>query len=106
MTQLCGDRLRDVGARAWLRAVPDLIRTVPSERIEAVMADIGPGTRVVALAFVVLGAALVAMGFGGGVVPLVAFAVVTILVTQRHLFMSVPLGTRAQLRHALFQTWW
>lgn len=106
MVQLFGDRLRDVGARAWLRAVPDLIRTIPSERIEAVMADHGSGTRVVALAFVVLGAAVVAMGRGGGVVPLVAFAVVLILVTQRRLFTSVPLGRRAPLRHAVIQAWW
>jgi len=106
MAQLFGDRLRDVGPRAWMRAVPDLIRTVPSERIEAVMADIGPGTRVVALAFVVLGAALVAMRFGGGVVPLVAFATVMILITQRRLFASAPLGTRAPLLRALVQTWW
>jgi hypothetical protein len=106
MAQLFGDRLRDVGPRVWLRAVPDLIRTVPSQRIEAVMADLGPGPRVVALAFVVLGAALVAMRFGGGVIPLIAFAVVMIVVTQRRMFTSVPLGRRAPLRHAVVQAWW
>ena len=31
MVQLFADRVRDVGARAWLRAVPDLARTVPVE---------------------------------------------------------------------------
>lgn len=106
MAQVFGDRLRDVGARAWLRTVPDLVRTVPTERIETAMTHLGSGARVVALAFVVLGAALVAMGRGGGVVPVVALAVVLVLVTQRRLFASIPLGDRAPLRHAVVQTWW
>ena len=106
MAQLFGDRLRDVGARAWLRTLPDLVRTVPTERIEATMARLRPGARVFALAFVVLGASVVAIGFGGGAVPIVAIAVVAVLVTQRHLFASIPRGERAPLRHAVVQTWW
>lgn len=49
------------------------------------MARLGPAARVVALAFVVLGAAVVAMGSGGGAVPIVALAVVFVFATQRPL---------------------
>jgi hypothetical protein len=106
MALLFGDCARDLGARIWLRTVPDLIRTVPIERIEATMARLSPGAQVVALAFVVLGAAVVAMGFGGGAVPVVALAVVVVLARQRRLFASLPIGERAPLRHAAIQTWW
>lgn len=106
MAQLFADRLRDVGARAWLRAVPDLFRTVPIERIEAVMSRLGRGGRVVALASVVLGAAAVAVGVGAGAAPLIAVGVAGVLVSQRHLFASLPGGERAPLRHAVVQAWW
>jgi len=106
MAQLFGDRLRDVGARAWLRTVPDLVRTVPTERIEATMSSLSPGARVAALAFVVLGACVVVIGTGGGAVPIVAIAVVAVLVTQRQMFLSIPHGERAPLRHAVVQAWW
>jgi hypothetical protein len=106
MAQVFGDRVRDVGAKAWLRTVPDLARTVPLQRVEAVMARLGPGARVVALAFVVLGAAVVSIGFGGGALPVVAVAVVAVLVSQRHLLASIPSGDRAPLRHAVVQAWW
>lgn len=106
MAQLFGDRLRDVGGRAWLRTLPDLIRTVPTERIEATMARLGPAGRVLALAFVVLGATAVAIGFGGGTAAIVAIAVIAVLVTQRRLFGSIPRGERAPLRHAVVQAWW
>src|SRR5205814_2276738 len=61
MLQLFGDCVRDVGAKAWLRAAPDLVRTVPAQRIEAVMnrLHLSSGARVVALALIVLGAAVV-----------------------------------------------
>ena len=105
MAQLFADRVRDVGAKAWLRALPDLVRTVPVERIEAVMSRLGPGARVLALAFAVLGATAVSIGIGGGAVIPIAVAVVAVLVSQRHLFASLG-GERAPLRHALVQAWW
>lgn len=106
MAQLFADRVSDVGARSWLHAVPDLVRTAPTERIEAAMARLGPGARVLALAFVVLGGVIVATGVGAGVVPFVALAVVAVLLTQRRLFTSIPRGERAPLRHAAVQAWW
>jgi len=106
MTQVFVDHLRHVGARAWLRTVPDLTRTVPTERIDAIMSRLGPGARVVALAFVVLGAAVVAIGFGGGAVPIVAVAVVAVLASQRRLFVPLSHRDHAPLRHAVVQTWW
>lgn len=106
MTQLFADRVRDVGARAWLRTVPDLVRTVPTERIEAVMSRLGPRGRVLALAFVVLGATVVSVGIGAGAVPIVAVAVVAVLFSQRRLFTPLRGGERAPLRHALVQAWW
>ena len=105
MVQLFADRVRDVGARAWLRALPDLARTVPVERIEAVMSRLGPGARVLALAFAVLGAAAVTIGIGAGAVPIIAAAVVAVLVSQRRLFAALG-GERAPLRHAVVQAWW
>jgi hypothetical protein len=105
MVQLFADRVRDVGAKAWLRALPDLVRTVPVERIEAVMSRLGPGARVLALAFAVLGATAVSIGLGAGAAPLIAVAVVAVLVSQRRLFASLG-GERAPLRHALLQAWW
>jgi hypothetical protein len=106
MVQVFGDRVRDVGARTWLRTVPDLIRTAPTERIEATMAHRSPGTQVVAVALAVLGAVVVAIGLGGGATLVVALAVVLVLVSQRHLFASLPHGERAPLRHAAVQSWW
>jgi hypothetical protein len=108
MAQLFGDRLRDVGTRAWLRTIADLLRTVPVERIEATMDRLrrSAGARVVALAVAVLGAALLVMGFGGGVAIVVTLAVVAILFAQRRLFASLPRGERAPLHHAVVQAWW
>lgn len=105
MVQLFADRVRDVGGRAWLRAVPDLVRTVPIERIEAVMNRLGRGGRVLALAFVVLGATAVSIGVGAGAAPILAVAVVGILVSQRRMFSTLG-GERAPLRHAVVQAWW
>ena len=105
MAQLFADRVRDVGPKAWLRVLPDLVRTVPVERIEAVMSRLGPGARVLALAFVVLGATAVSIGMGAGAAPIIALAVVAVLVSQRRLFASLG-GERAPLRHALTQAWW
>jgi hypothetical protein len=103
MTQLFADRVRDVGARAWLGALPDLIRTLPVERIEAVMSSLGPRARMLTLAFVVLAATAVAVGLGG--VPILALAVVGALFVHRGAFSSLG-GERAPLRHAVRQAWW
>ncbi|MGI8984917.1 MAG: hypothetical protein ACR2HM_10370 [Acidimicrobiales bacterium] len=105
MAQLFADSVRDVGAKAWMRALPDLVRTVPNERIEAVMSRFGSSGRVLALAFAVLGAVAISAGTGGGAVPFLALAVVAVLVHQRRLFASLA-GERAPLRHALAQSWW
>jgi len=106
MSQLFGDHLRQVGAKAWLRTVPDLARSVPTQRREAIMAGLSSGMRVLVLALVVLGATVVSIGVGGGAVAIVAIAVLALLVTQRRLFASAPLGERAPLRHAVVQAWW
>ena len=106
MAQLFADRLGDRGSRAWLETVPDLVRTVPPQRMEAVMARLGPGARVVALALVVLAAVVVSTGMGGPAVAIVALAVAGVLVTRRRVFASVPFGERAPLWPALTQAWW
>jgi hypothetical protein len=106
MVQVFGDRLRDVGARAWLQAIPDLVRTVPGQRIEAVMSRLSPAARVLVLAAVVLGLSLLSIGLGGGLAPGIAVAVLVVVVAQRRRFASLPLGERAPLRRAVIQTWW
>ena len=52
MVQLFGDCVRTAGAKVWLRAIPDLVRTIPAQRIEAVMAHLRPGSRIAAIAFI------------------------------------------------------
>ena len=108
MVQLFGDCVRTAGARVWLRAIPDLLRTVPTQRIEAVMARLRPSARVAALLFIVLGSAVVALGSGVGVgfVSVIAVGVVVLVAAQRGLFTPVFRGERAPLRHALVQAWW
>jgi hypothetical protein len=108
MAQLFGDCLRDSGTKAWLRAAPDLIRTAPAQRIEAVMAflRLSAGARVVAIALIVLGAAVLGVGLGVGFVPVIAVGVVALALSQRGLFTPVLRGERAPLRHAVVQTWW
>ena len=58
-----------------------------------------------ALGFAVLGATVVSIGIGSGGVPIIAVAVVAVLVSQRRLFASLG-GERAPLRHAVVQAWW
>src|SRR4051794_41889856 len=65
MVQLFGDSVRDRGGRAWLRAAPDLVRTIPSQRLEAVMAGRHAASKVAALFLAVLGGVVVALGVGG-----------------------------------------
>jgi hypothetical protein len=104
MSQLFGDRLRDVGGRAWLRTFPDLLRTIPAQRVEAAMSRLGPGARVVGLALVVLAAAVASLGLGGPVTLIVAVAVVAIVATRVRL--PAVLGDRAPLWNAVVQSWW
>jgi hypothetical protein len=105
MAQLFGDRVRDVGAKAWLRAVPDLIRTLPIQRIEAVMSRMGPQARAFWLTFAVLGATAITIGVDVGAAPVIVLAVAGALYAQRGAFSSMG-GERAPLRHALAQGWW
>lgn len=108
MAQLFGDRLRDRGRRAWLEAAPDLFRTVPVQRMEAVMAALSPRARVAALAVIVVGAFLASVGLGGGAAPLLvllgAVAAFATLVRQRRLV--TVFGERAPLWPAVVQAWW
>lgn len=108
MTQLFADRLRDRGWRAWFEAAPDLVRTVPVQRLEAAMARLSPRGRIASLAVIVVAAVLVAVGFGGGAAPLVvllaAAAGLLAIVKQRGLV--TPFGERAPLWPAVTQAWW
>jgi hypothetical protein len=108
MAQLFGDRLHDRGRRAWLEVAPDLVRTVPVQRMEAVMSRLGSGGRVLALAAVVVGAVLASMGLGGGAAPLLvvlgAAGALWVVVRQRRLVTIF--GKRAPLGRAVIQGWW
>jgi hypothetical protein len=108
MAQLFGDRLRDRGRRVWLETGPDLIRTLPVQRMEAVMARLSSGARVAALAVVVLGAVLVSVGFGGGAAPLLvvlaAVGLIAAVVKEHRIFMFF--GERAPLWPSVVQAWW
>ena len=106
MLQLFGDQRRDLGARVWLRVGPDLIKTVPSQRIEAVMASVNSGGRVAAVVFVVLAGVVVVLGLGGPLVLFVLLAIAAVAFGQRRLVASMRRGGRAPLRHAVTQTWW
>ena len=108
MVQLFGDRVRDVGARAWLGIVGDLVRTVPPSRSEATMELLRRSTaaRGIALALVAFGAALAVLGAGGGPAIVVGLALVGILLAHRWLVGASPIGERAPLRVALVQAWW
>jgi hypothetical protein len=107
MLQLFGDCVRDRGARVWLRTVPDLVRTLPALRLEAVMSGGNTTNRVVVLVLAVLAVAAVALGVGGPalVLPLLV-AIVAMLVLGRGSLGPVFNGERAPLRHAVVQTWW
>lgn len=106
MAQVFADCVRDRGARVWLRTVPDLLRTVPTQRIEAVMARVGHGVRPVVLVFVVFAAVVVGLGAGRGVFLVAVLALMVALATQRGALVSLTSGERAPLRHALVQAWW
>ncbi len=109
MSQLFGDRLRDRGRLAWFEAGPDLVRTVPTQRMEAVMAGLSSGARVAALAVVVLGAVAVSVGFGAGAAPLFVIiagvAAIVALLAQRGLLRRT-VGERAPIWPSITQAWW
>lgn len=105
MLQLFADQQRDLGRRAWLRVAPDLIKTAPMQRIEAVMSS-RTARPVAAAAVAVAGLAVVALGVGGPAVFVVALAVAGVLWGQRKLVLGVRRGGRAPLRHAVTQAWW
>ena len=108
MAQLFGDRLRERGRRVWLEAAPDLVRTLPVLRMEAVMSRLSPEARVLALALFVAGAVLLSVGLGGGAAPLlivVAGVAAICAVVKRHRIV-LPFGERAPLWPAVVQAWW
>ena len=109
MSQLFGDRVRDRGRRAWLEAAPDLVRTVPVQRMEAAVARLSTGARIVSLAVVVFAAVIVSIGLGAGAAPLLvalaAGAGIVAILKQRSLLAS-PFGARAPLWPAVTQAWW
>lgn len=108
MTQLFADRVRDRGPRVWLEAAPDLVRTAPMQRMEAAMARLSPRARIASLGVIVVAGFLAAVGFGGGVAPLIvllaAVAGFAAIVKQRGIV--TPLGERAPLWPAITQAWW
>ena len=107
MAQLFGDRLRERGvARVWLDALPDLVRSVPAQRMEAVMARLGPGARVGLLAVLVAGAVAASIGFGGGAVPVLLVLTVLGVVARSRAVMAAPFGPRAPMWPAVTQAWW
>jgi hypothetical protein len=106
MVQLFADTVRTSGWRAWKRAVPDLVRTVPTERIESVM-NAQATVRVLSLILVVAAAVGAGIGVGGSVLIPVVVLVAGVLVTQRRFFAPVmPFGDRVPLRRAVVQVWW
>jgi hypothetical protein len=107
MLQLFGDCVRDAGPKVWLRTVPDLVRTIPSLQLEAVMSARHSASRVVAIALVVAAGVVAALGFGGpAMFGVVGIAVLAVLGIGRGGLVPVFRGERAPLRHALVQTWW
>jgi len=106
MNQLFGDRLRELGARAWLETVADLVRTVPHQRMEAVMASPSPGTRVGVLVAFVAAAVAASIGLGGGVVPLLVVIAAVLVIVGKRAVISAPFGERAPLWPAVTQAWW
>src|SRR5437763_9646223 len=98
MLQLFGDCERDRGAKVWLRAVPDLVITVPALRLEAVMTRGHTASKVVALALLVLGAVVVGLGLGGpAVVAALGIVIVAVLALGRGTLLPVFRGERAPL---------
>jgi hypothetical protein len=107
MVQLFGDCVRDRGAKAWLRTLPDLVRTVPVLRLETVMASGHAASKVVAFSLLALGTVVFAMGIGGPVVTVaILIAVVAVLAAGRGALVPVFRGERAPLRYAVVQAWW
>lgn len=106
MAQLFADRLRDIGGRAWLETTPDLIRTFPPARMEAVMARLGPHARMAIPAVAAMAALVAAVAFGGGAVPLLVFVASAGFVLSRPGVASAPFGDRAPLWPAVTQSWW
>lgn len=106
MNQLFGDRVRELGARAWLETVPDLVRTSSHQRMEAVMASISPRARVGVLVALVVGAVAASIGLGGGAVPLLVVIAAVLVVARNRAVISAPFGKRAPLWPAVIQAWW
>lgn len=106
MAQTFGDRLRDAGPRAWLVVGPDLLRTAPSQRMEALMASLSPGARVGLLAALAAGAVAASIGLGGGAVPLLVVIAAVLMMAGNRAVLAAPFGDRAPLWPAVTQAWW
>jgi hypothetical protein len=107
MLQLFGDCERERGAKVWLRTIPDLVRTVPILRLEAVMTSGPLASKVIAMALIALGTVVFAMGLGGpAITAAILFAVIGTLAIGRGALVPVFRGERAPLRYAVVQTWW
>lgn len=107
MAQLFADRVRDVGARAWLRTADDLIRTVPTQRIENLMSNRSPVSTVARLGVLAVLAVAVVLGLGGRLTVVVALiSAPIILVAGRARFGTLFGADRAPLLRSAVQTWW
>lgn len=108
MAQLFGDRVRDHGrARAWAGVLPDLIRTIPKERIEAAMTHLSTSARIMIVTLLFAASAVTLVVFGGGLAIPAAVVLVVVAATQRrHLRGLLQGGERAPFLRSLVQTWW
>lgn len=108
MTQLFGDRVRDRGSlRAWAGVLPDLVRTVPTQRIEAAMTHLSTSARILIVTLFIAVCAFTVVVRGGGLVIPAAIALVVVAATQRrHLRGLLRGGERAPFLRSLVQTWW
>jgi len=108
MVQLFADRVRDRGrARAWADVVPDLLRTIPKERIEAAMTHLSTSARVLIVTLLVAVSMFALVVAGGGVgIPATVVLVVVATSQRRHLGGLLRGGARAPLLRSLVQTWW
>jgi len=108
MVQLFGDRVRDDGrARAWAGVLPDLLRTVTKERIEAAMKHVSTNARILIFTLLVAVTMVTLVVVGGGLAIPGAVVLVVVAVTQRrHLGGLLRGGHRAPFLRSLVQTWW
>jgi hypothetical protein len=108
MAQLFADRVRDRGrARAWAGVLPDLLRTIPKERIEALMTRLSPNARVLIVTLAAAVSMFLLVVAGGGVAIPAAVTLVVVAATQRRHLRGLLRGSaRAPFFRSLVQAWW